>query len=77
MPIRYNYSVLDDVEGHMAYHTYLLDDVPKDFKDVSNRCDEAEWRVAIEEEFDSLAENGTWSMVWKPSGVKLFGSLDF
>jgi len=75
IPKRFNDFILDDFEGHLAYHLGdLLDDVPRDFKDVTGRHDEAEWRTAIKEELDSLIENGTWSMVKKPKDVKLIDS---
>lgn len=56
MPKKYSDYILYDIEGHMAYISDLLNNVPKDFKDVTGRDDEAEWKAAIYEELHLLVK---------------------
>ena len=59
-PVRYGYDEVDDV--------------PLYFEDIKNRFDENHWKNAINEEFNSLNENKTWTVVLERSDMKLIGT---
>lgn len=65
----------DRYTAHCAYSAQQwVEDIPLRFDDIFGREDEFEWRRAIDDELDSLAENQTWVVIDKPPQVKLLGS---
>lgn len=47
---------------------------PKSYKEAMRSKDHTKWRLTMEEEMESLYKNKTWTLVEKPSGVRLVGS---
>ena len=47
---------------------------PKCYKEAVNSCDSNEWKLAMQDEMQSLLEHGTWILVEKPENVKIIGS---
>lgn len=63
----------------MVSHLALLagslpSEIPFNFADVARRDDEVEWRVAIDNEIQSLEKNRTLKIVPTPKSVKVINS---
>ena len=46
-------------------------DEPKSLKEAMARHDWPEWKMAMEREYNSLMENGTWELVSPPNGANV------
>ncbi len=49
-------------------------DEPVSFKEAITRHDWPEWKMAMEREYNSLMENGTWELVSRPNGANIITS---
>jgi transposase InsO family protein len=47
-----------------------VDDIPSNIEELKKRNDWPQWKIAIEEELESLKRNNTWSLTNLPSGRK-------
>jgi len=52
----------------------ILTEEPRTVGEALTGKDKTEWKLAMQEEIDSLAENKTWELVPTPTGQKLVGS---
>ena len=52
----------------------ILTEEPRTVREALTGKDKTEWKLAMQEEIDSLAENKTWELVPTPTGQKLVGS---
>lgn len=74
-PPRWQLTGEFDMQSHLALLAGSLpSEVPSNFADVVGRDDEAEWRVAIDNEIQSLEKNKTWKIVPTPKSVKVINS---
>src|SRR3954471_23054695 len=49
----------------------VLDDEPRDYKEVMRSQNKTEWLKAIDDEMKSLHDNHTWELIKKPAGARL------
>src|SRR5690606_38700944 len=49
------------------------DTVPLTFKDAMNNSNSNEWKIAMQNEFNSLTENNTWNLVDRPLNRNIIG----
>lgn len=61
--IHYAYAVANDI----------FED-PRSYKEAMRSAESEHWRKATIEEYESLMQNGTWSLVHKPPGVNIIGT---
>ena len=75
-PVRYDYDEYVDTASHqvhhVAYHLYEVDE-PTTIQEGQSSEQAAEWKVAMDSEYNSLIENKTWTLVELPPGRKAIG----
>ena len=49
------------------------DDIPTTYKDAVQSSEEDKWRIAMDEEMQSLHQNHTWRLANLPEGKKAIG----
>uniref|UniRef100_A0A336M753 CSON013047 protein n=1 Tax=Culicoides sonorensis TaxID=179676 RepID=A0A336M753_CULSO len=63
-----------DMSANYAFFTgNNSDEIPRHFDDVASNCEEAEWRIAINDEVHSLIKNHTWDVVDCPNHNFFYG----
>ena len=75
-PVRYGYDEYADTATHrvrhVAYHVSEVDE-PSTIQEANSSDHAAEWKVAMDAEYNSLIENKTWKLVELPPGRKAVG----
>ncbi|XP_073305794.1 uncharacterized protein [Primulina huaijiensis] len=54
------------------FHTFMLENEPKDIQDALASPEAPYWKEAINSEMDSILQNHTWELVDLPPGIKIF-----
>ncbi|XP_073272593.1 uncharacterized protein [Primulina huaijiensis] len=54
------------------FHTFMLENEPKDIQDALASPEAPYWKEAINSEMDSIIQNHTWELVDLPPGIKIF-----
>ena len=49
----------------------VLDEEPRDHKEVMRSQNKTEWLKAMDDEMKSLHDNNTWELIKKPAGARL------
>ncbi|ETV90477.1 hypothetical protein H310_14722 [Aphanomyces invadans] len=63
---------LEAVSGgyHQVHAVNVVDDTPQSFKDIEASPNKAKWLEATQDEYDSLVNNGTWTLTDLPPDRK-------
>ncbi|GAB1869619.1 Gag-pol polyprotein [Camponotus japonicus] len=62
---------LDDYCAMALSAESFLDEIPENLSEIENREDKDHWKKAVQDEIDSLLENGTWDLVELPPGKRV------
>ena len=75
-----NRQVKNDNKKTCSTHRYVAcadsiaaDDIPTTYKDAVQSSEEDKWRIAMDEEMQSLHQNHTWRLANLPEGKKAIG----
>jgi len=70
---RVNIVNTNSIAYALAVGEHIDSDEPRSYKEALQSREASEWLIAMNEERQSLAKNGTWELVPLPKGVKPMG----